>query len=345
MVIVTARDQLDFSKLLLWKLLLSISSLDDALDANYYAEWDLNYANKRSSDSYSNTHTTIISRGKDRRDLRRLPKRKSFRAFRAQHTLNEPNQRGGQTKAAAKTATNAVINKHLSPEVVAAAKAYGEVAKHHAKDLHSKGKARLAKVQNSSHVSGADFQKKQNISNNLIYLEKAIDDGATESSASTVMFNGPEYNKYEHQQEFISSLENKLQTPLVVIVNKFYDKLDPLTRTYLNKLIATSIPLIDRIKLYIFLASLIPEFGKQFAEFLKSMTPNLLNLYTTELNHNMHGLFYKHREKLQTKRDTSILKAQKRKKMLKDGIKMRIQNINPTPKQRQPQNNPNPVVS
>ena len=34
-------DQLDFSKLLLWKLLLSISSLDDALDANYYADWDV----------------------------------------------------------------------------------------------------------------------------------------------------------------------------------------------------------------------------------------------------------------------------------------------------------------
>ena len=236
---------------------------------------------------------------------------------------------------AAKVATEAAINKHVSPEVVAAAKAHGEVLTHHAKDLHAKGKAHLAKAahhakaahkaaRNSNHGSGADFKKKQNESNNLIYLEKAIDDEANEPSASTVTFEGNEYKKYGHQEEFISSLEdrlNLLNSPLVGIVNEFYDTIDPLTLTYLNKLIATSIPLIDRIKLYIFLASLIPEFGEAFAMFLETMNPMWLNIYTTSLNHNMQGLFYKHGDVLQTKRAASLLKSKKRTKMLKDGIK------------------------
>lgn len=238
-------------------------------------------------------------------------------------------------QATAKVATEAAINKHVSHEALAAAKAHGEVLTHHAKDLHAKGKAHLAKAahhakaahkaaRNSNHGSGADFKKKQNESNNLIYLEKAIDDEANEPSASTVTFEGHEYKKYGHQEEFISSLEdrlNLLNSPLVGIVNEFYDTIDPLTLTYLNKLIATSIPLIDRIKLYIFLASLIPEFGEAFAMFLETINPMWLNIYTTKLNHNMQGLFYKHGDVLQTKRAASLLKSKKRTKMLKDGIK------------------------
>ena len=238
-------------------------------------------------------------------------------------------------QATAKVATEAAINKHVSHEALAAAKAHGEVLTHHAKDLHAKGKAHLAKAahhakaahkaaRNSNHGSGADFKKKQNESNNLIYLEKAIDDEANEPSASTVTFEGHEYKKYGHQEEFISSLEdrlNLLNSPLVGIVNEFYDTIDPLTLTYLNKLIATSIPLIDRIKLYIFLASLIPEFGEAFAMFLETMNPMWLNIYTTSLNHNMQGLFYKHGDVLQTKRAKSLLKSKERTKMLKDGIK------------------------
>ena len=259
---------------------------------------------------------------------------------------NKPDHTSGDlaTKTtAAKVATEAAINKHVSHEALAAAKAHGEVAKHHAKELHAKGKAHLANAahharaahkaaRNSNHGSGADFKKKQNESNNLIYLEKAIDDEANEPSASTVTFEGPEYKKYGHQEEFISSLEERLSLlngPLVGIVNEFYDTIDPLTLTYLNKLIATSIPLIDRIKLYIFLASLMPEFGEAFALFLETMNPMWLNIYTTSLNHNMQGLFYKHGDVLQTKRAKSLLKSKERTKMLKDGIKKSAFGIDP----------------
>ena len=102
-------------------------------------------------------------------------------------------------QATAKVATEAAIKKHVSHEALAAAKAHGEVLTHHAKDLHAKGKAHLTKAahharaahkaaRNSNHGSGADFKKKQNESNNLIYLEKAIDDEANEPSANTDNF-------------------------------------------------------------------------------------------------------------------------------------------------------------
>ena len=100
-----------------------------------------------------------------------------------------------------------------------------------------------------------------------------------------ITFEGHEYKKYGHQEEFISSLEdrlNLLNSPLVGIVNEFYDTIDPLTLTYLNKLIATSIPLIDRIKLYIFLASLMPEFGEAFASVFRNNEPDVVKLYTLQ---------------------------------------------------------------
>lgn len=450
-------DQLDFSKLLLWKLLLSLSSLDDALDANYYANWDTTYGDARRGDSYLNTLivmgnnseeiTNTILLSEDNKKKKKLTKEllddNKNRALSAniqkQELLHKTLERqdtikykahGGEgsyddtaainknqattqiqikreklkqkrdelqklnskSTAPGRKKSNLIADiknleteiKHLTPDdtdatrreenakiaklrrlereqaheahkaemsklddthnamVVASShkdnrEEMDAVHKHHAKDLHAKGKAHLAKAahhakaaqkkaRNSNHGSGADFKKKQNESNNLIYLEQAIDDEANEPSASTVTFEGNEYKQYGHQEEFISSLEDRLNilnSPLVGIVNEFYDTIDPLTLTYLNKLIATSIPLIDRIKLYIFLASLMPEFGEALEVFMETMNPMWLNIYTTSLNHNMKGLFYKHGDVLETKRAKSILKSKERNQMLKNGIKKR----------------------
>ena len=234
-------------------------------------------------------------------------------------------------KIAASEATTKMLEKH--PEAkkkIAAANAHAEVAKHHLKASATKAahhlKAAHKNTRNSSHGSGDEFKRKQAESNNLIYLEQAIDDEANEPSSNTLTFEGEEYKRYGNKTDFISSLEDKLgllNGPLVSIVNEFYDTIDPLTLSYLNKLIATSIPLIDRLKLYIFLASLIPEFGEAFAVFLETMNPFWLNIYTTNLNHNMKGLFYKHGDVLQTKRANSLQKTAERVQALKAGIKSR----------------------
>ena len=67
-----------------------------------------------------------------------------------------------------------------------------------------------------------------------------------------------------------------------------------------------------------------PEFSTAFTAFMTNMTPYKQSLYTTELNNNMRGLFYKHKDVLRTKRAESIQKSQKRTKQLTDSIKRQI---------------------
>ena len=98
---------------------------------------------------------------------------------------------------------------------------------------------------------------------------------------------------------------------LVQIVNEFYTTIDPLTVTYINKLIAISLPLIDRIKLYAFLVSLMPEVGEALKTFTESMVTSryLKHIYNREINNNMRGLFYKYNDILKEKRAASIEKT------------------------------------
>jgi len=187
---------------------------------------------------------------------------------------------------------------------------------------HSKITDAHSNIRNSKHGSGLEFQKKQEESNNLIYLENAIDD----TTSDPIDFSSREYKKFGEQPEFLSSLENILRDKnpdIVTILNEMYDTLDPLTLTYLNKLIATSIPLIDRLKLYIFIASLMPELSDAFVEFLESIKVNndLLGNYTKELNNNMKGLFFKNNKKITEIRDKAKEQPNMMESMLAFGKK------------------------
>ena len=92
--------------------------------------------------------------------------------------------------------------------------AHTEVAKHHIKAAASKAthhlKSAHKSARNSIHGSGADFQENQNESNNLIYLEKAIDE-ATGSPSDDEMFNGEKYSTYSSQKGIYIFLRNKIK--------------------------------------------------------------------------------------------------------------------------------------
>ena len=207
-----------------------------------------------------------------------------------------------------------------------------DTAKKHATAIKSKASKHLRRSRRSGHVSGAQFKATENETSNLIYLETVIDDGSNDPSASIQDFNTDLYKQYANKTDYLSSLENTLRfrnNDLVNIVNEFYDAIDPLTLTYLNKLIATAIPFIDRIKLYIFLVSLMPDFSDALAIFIESINESqwLEYRYNKKLDENMRGLFYKYNDVLKEKRAKSIEQTKERKEMLKTAMKNRANQL------------------
>lgn len=339
-------EQLDFSKLLVWKLLLSISSLDD----NYYDDWDRTFGKDRENSSYLN-HSSYDTNILDEQKNEDLLEHK-------QMLLQESDQLKSDIKLKRLEYDNKASTIHNNNEQTQEYKNEIAILKANIRKLKQKDllmsemtngycgikkqtggvdastkptqkikldiKSAPSKIKTSKHINGQQFQKKQEVSNNLIYLENAIDD----ITLGQIDFSSDNYIRDKDKNSFLS-LENKLKSKndkLVTILNTLYDTLDPLTLTYLNKLIATSIPLIDRLKLYIFIASLMPELSEAFVGFLVTMKEDdkLSDQYNEELNKNLNGMFYKNREKVIQKR----AEAKERPNMMESMLPFGKQNTN-----------------
>ena len=157
--------------------------------------------------------------------------------------------------------------KEISKEIEPTVKKISETMEHTAKeigerttDLKHKVGHKLANLKNnaSSLHKGYDLKDDEE-SQNIIYLEQAIDDKAFDPSGTVLKFKNTikKYKPSELKQ--LTTLISAKNAGLVTVIDKFTNAADPLTLTFLNKLIALSLPLIDRVKLYIFLGSLMPD--------------------------------------------------------------------------------------
>ena len=243
-----------------------------------------------------------------------------------------------QAKSAAVSSAKANISQAKSAAVSAAqakkkaAKTAVENSIKNARNKVHKAKQNLKKkLAVKSMGSGADFQVRQAEALNQAYLERAIDEGAGSPNADEMTFEDYPYRPYSSvareqlddgiRTDFISGVENKVKMhdPLLYkIVDKVYGQMDPQTMIYLNKLFVTALPVINRIKLYMFLLSLYPELEAAISEaFINQETNPALGIkYNKAIDKEMKALLYKYRKPLVKEREKAKQEQRELKKAL-----------------------------